>query len=550
MRGFSKVFWAGLLSALFASLLIAWARHGWEQGFQGVEITVNVGDLRRIASIGHGSLRGVLDELRRLGLEALSLSPRTIREFQPFFSSLPLDEDETLSLTDLKDFKGSGFRLYWRLDAWVPPERFPSYLDALLSIGPRGFILGSPLAWGPQDRALELWPRYLEGGDNGVLLGLVEFVPPPGRVKALYERIDRRVVWVHLLKLKEQAGLSHRELIRRYLRAIQERNVRIIELRAPNVDQVISEFIELKSQLLRRGFRLGDPSKPRAFKLSAWVLIWLWLGTLSGIALMVARLFRAAEGLLMVCWGLGLLLGVAAFLAWEEPTRQVAAWLTASLTPIGAFLLLNERITTFKPAWKRGSLFLLMFSTISLLGGLLAAAYLSEDLYFLRIELFRGVKAALVLPLVGIALLARRSARTPFRIGEGLLWAALALVVTFMLIRSENDPLWPATGFELELRSWLEGTFGVRPRFKEFLIGHPLLMLWGALGAARLRPWSLGLLLIGMIGQVSIINSFMHLHTPIGVTLLRTFHGLWLGAVLGGLLGAVLRAFAFRPPRG
>jgi len=158
------------------------------------------------------------------------------------------------------------------------------------------------------------------------------------------------------------------------------------------------------------------------------------------------------------------------------------------------------------------------------------------------------VKAALVVPLVGIALLARRSARVPFRAGEGLLWAAVALAVTLMLIRSGNGSLWPASGLELEIRSWLEGALSVRPRFKEFLIGHPLLVLWGALGARR-RPWALSLLTIGAIGQVSIINSFMHLHTPIGVTLLRTFHGLWLGAILGGLL-QLLCAFAFRPPRG
>ena len=51
--------------------------------------------------------------------------------------------------------------------------------------------------------------------------------------------------------------------------------------------------------------------------------------------------------------------------------------------------------------------------------------------------------------------------------------------------------------------------------------------------------WALPLLLVGVIGQVGMLNSFCHLHTPIRVTLLRTWNGLWLGALLGLILAAV-----------
>jgi hypothetical protein len=42
-----------------------------------------------------------------------------------------------------------------------------------------------------------------------------------------------------------------------------------------------------------------------------------------------------------------------------------------------------------------------------------------------------------------------------------------------------------------------------------------------------------GGLVASVIAQVSIVNSFMHLRTPLAISLLRVFHGLWLGTLLG-----------------
>jgi MFS family permease len=46
-------------------------------------------------------------------------------------------------------------------------------------------------------------------------------------------------------------------------------------------------------------------------------------------------------------------------------------------------------------------------------------------------------------------------------------------------------------------------------------------------------------LTVGAIGQVSILNSFCHLHTPLTLTLLRVFNGLWVGALAGIILCVV-----------
>jgi thiamine transporter ThiT len=48
------------------------------------------------------------------------------------------------------------------------------------------------------------------------------------------------------------------------------------------------------------------------------------------------------------------------------------------------------------------------------------------------------------------------------------------------------------------------------------------------------------LLALGAIGQVSLINSFAHMHTPILITIIRTGWGLGLGIVLGLVLLGLL----------
>ncbi len=55
--------------------------------------------------------------------------------------------------------------------------------------------------------------------------------------------------------------------------------------------------------------------------------------------------------------------------------------------------------------------------------------------------------------------------------------------------------------------------------------------------AARVRH-SLGRLLIGlgMIGPISMINTFCHLHSPLYLAYLRSFNGIVLGTMIGALL--------------
>lgn len=167
--------------------------------------------------------------------------------------------------------------------------------------------------------------------------------------------------------------------------------------------------------------------------------------------------------------------------------------------------------------------------------------------YSLVIEQFRGVSALHLGPLFLIAIYVF------FYQGNGakgvigriwrllkqpitLLWVAIAIVLAgigfYYLSRTGNGG--QVTGIEKFIRHWLESTVGVRPRFKEFMLGHPPMLLALFL-ALRYRPAWL-LVIMGTLGQLTMVSSFTHIHTPIIISLIRTLLGLGIGIVFGLIL--------------
>ena len=92
------------------------------------------------------------------------------------------------------------------------------------------------------------------------------------------------------------------------------------------------------------------------------------------------------------------------------------------------------------------------------------------------------------------------------------------------------------------MRSLLETILIARPRTKEFLIGHPALMLAVVLALRDRRTWLPLAALIGAIGQISLLNTFCHFHIPLYLSLLRSVHGVWIGAIIGVLVILLWRA--------
>lgn len=169
----------------------------------------------------------------------------------------------------------------------------------------------------------------------------------------------------------------------------------------------------------------------------------------------------------------------------------------------------------------------------------------------LVLEQFRGVSLLHLAPIaiVGIYWLLflepmnyrERIKRTRALLSKhiSVLWIIAAALVAaagfYYLSRTGNEG--QASAFERYFRSFLENTLGVRPRTKEFLIAHPLFLL-GAYLSYKYRN-ALILIMIGVIGQASIVDTFAHLHTPLVISSIRVVYGLAFGTLIGLVLIAV-----------
>ena len=224
-------------------------------------------------------------------------------------------------------------------------------------------------------------------------------------------------------------------------------------------------------------------------------------------------------------------------------TAQVLSWLTAAGAGCLCGWLLLRR-------WRDWSM-VIGTQLTALTGGLAASAWMSGNSFFLGEQIFRGVKLAQLVPLAFFLLLwawqqwsAYRTAlgrwlerpvngRTLLLGGAAGVGALLLLAVgAYYLARTGNSGL--ATALELRLRNTLEEWLTVRPRFKEFALGLPCLVLWCK---GKLPRWTEPVIGLGaMVGLVSVTNTFLHLCTPLRLSLIRTGAG-WL---LGGLIGLAL----------
>lgn len=402
--------------------------------------------------------------------------------------------------------------------------------------------------------------------------------------QAVLRRAPRRpLVRAHILMERELAVQPAPRLLKRLVRAARERNVRFLYVKPPRAWTWAQDraFLSAAARDLRRaGFELGPTAPSPARAPGAWVIaviclglgaaafLYFWRAALWGVG--VTGVEREVDRILTIRlkpayfrWAaLGLAL-VTLVVHSEGPSGwgiKLAAWLLAVLTPLlglSSALPVPPRPTSqpwLSSAWSDFGRILAW----SLGGALTLAVLLDRPEFTLRLDGFAGVKAAYFVPwaLAWLYLFPQmtdgdwwRERLAPGRRWTTVLGSVLLLGALVLLWERSGTSAWlPAGVSELDLRDRLETWLGVRPRFKEFLFGHPLLLLGLA---ARRWPrrtgaiWPEVCIALGLVGQFSLINSFCHAHTPLGLTLLRTVHGLW----IGGGLGLALQALGARHAR-
>lgn len=402
--------------------------------------------------------------------------------------------------------------------------------------------------------------------ERGLAYCWVEFAEQLGEEK-LTKLLNYHRIRLHSINPEEMLRLKPEEALDRLLRAAKERSIRLLYVHFPPAhssnplaDPV--QFVTALAHLLQQnGLRLGqtqllaDYSPPILWVLlvgiaicaSPFLLLNHWrIGSPRLLLFLLLSAALAASGLLFTSDGLA---------------RPLLALLAASVFPVLAIAVviplpspLSPAPCPLTPALTNALLRLIACTAVSLVGGLFVAAILTKTSYFVGGQLFRGIKLAQVLPLVVIfiLLIGDADSQGQQRISGGkigqflglnlqikhLLGLLFVLVIAMLwIMRTGNQPEAGVFPFEMKLRAFLERALVARPRTKEFLFGHPLLLLgfltYPLAAIPRWRFWASALILVGALGQVSVVNTFCHLHSPIYLGLLRTFNGLWLGALIG-----------------
>jgi hypothetical protein len=330
----------------------------------------------------------------------------------------------------------------------------------------------------------------------------------------------------------------------RWSLAARERNmrallVRFFDIERPGMglDTNMNYLDRLTTMLTDEGFSLGQPYQQLAFPQMPTVLRLLaGLGVSAGLMLVLLELSLPR---LAAC---GFVLSAAAWIGLYAVAPTTAEQFMA-LAGVIIFPILSclHFLPTDRLKLPQAVLMLIKLCCISYIGAILMVGIMSDTVFMLKLSSFVGVKLAHVIPILvvpavlylvwtdkpldNLRALLRKAVDYKWVILLGILAVALLIYVT----RTGNSGAQLTSG-EAGMRQMLTDVLGVRPRSKEFLIGYPCAILYLMYGKGHPSLWLLTVPLV--IGQVSLVNTYAHIHTPLLISLQRSFNGLWLGLVV------------------
>lgn len=389
----------------------------------------------------------------------------------------------------------------------------------------------------------------------------------------LARKMPDHIVRVQAISKTEQDKLAAPDIVARYLLGVRERNIRVVYLRPfahqwdkRSIEGTNLEIVrEVASGIRASGKKIGPASAIERFIIPWYEVLLVSLALPAIVFLIITAIGYEDRRLLIGLVVLDLLVVIAAYAVHHDLLARKAiafgaglAFPTAALVAIGWAFRPRAPGAPVNP-YVRGLLALAIATAVTLCGALVVIGALSSPLTMTEIDRFAGVKYVLVLPAL-IALVMyfttgiwgakiadpARAAEAPVRIVQ-LAVAAVLLGGAYLIVaRSGNQSDIAPSAFELALRSHLTTILQVRPRFKEFVVGFPALMLLPALTAIDVKRWGWLFILAIALGLGDLIDTFSHLHTALSISALRVVNGAVLGIIIGCIAIAVYRALRLR----
>ena len=417
---------------------------------------------------------------------------------------------------------------------------------------------------------------------TGLRYGSVEFGKQIGD-DILCRLAAADTVRVHSIGGNEMPTMDIPTAIGRFGLAARERSIRVCYIRffiggaagEPNILTTNDQYIQdIRKTLTQGGLLLGAAHPYTTNPLPGKLLfVIMSLGVAAG-GLLLLKQFTGLSGTpFWLVLAASVLAGM--FFASRSATpigREVLALAAAMSYPTIGLLLIrlpenkSIKLSSFSALASAIRIYL-QASAATFFGVLLVIGLLADRLFMLKVYEFAGIRLAVFTPILLVALYyalgfdslpeaAKPSERiilvrkqwnrfmsSPMHVGQVLLGIIGLAIVGIILLRSGNDPGIGVSSNELWFRALLNKLLSVRPRTKEFLFGHPLLVAGLAFAfSGRRKPFAL-CMLAGAIGQSSLLNTFCHIHTPLTISVLRASLGLILGGIIGSFVFLALDRF-------
>jgi hypothetical protein len=383
-------------------------------------------------------------------------------------------------------------------------------------------------------------------GNTVVPVATIEFSDQKG-LNQLGVLLNKDVIRLHTISNGEMGNLTPDSALDRWMLAARERNmrsllVRFFDITTPgaNLQGNLNYVASIQTGLIESGFTLDQPyEKPASIPASTILMAMVGTAVIAGVMLILLEMRLPKLSLLALIGGIAIWL--ALLLVNPTMAKKMMALLSVITFPTLSCLLI------MKPEARsigKSIVALLKLCAISYIGAVLMVGLLADILFMLKLDQFIGVKLANVVPIVAVPfILYIWNEEKPLTFVKQLLekaldykWTMLGVLVAvagvIYLSRTGNSGA-ELSAAESMMRTFLNDVMGVRPRSKEFLIGYPFTLLLFWLGASR-KNWILTIPAI--IGQVSLVNTYAHIHTALIMSMQRSFNGLVLGIAVGLLL--------------
>lgn len=402
------------------------------------------------------------------------------------------------------------------------------------------------------EKLLESVSRRIK--EENLNFGFIEFAKQKGdRELALLSLPN--VLKVHSIDIQEMKNISIQMCIQRYVRAVKERNVRICYLRLyPETSELYClklnlEYIKsIKDKLLENGYLTGAGENYDNFKKFEYLVFFIIAGLISSFLLLLEKISKSKFNLPFV-FLLLFIISLLFYYKFPDFSLKIFSLICCILFPVTGFVIAYQE-REIKEFFNRVLVSILKFLYVSfwtISGGFLISALLFDLKFLLQIDQFLGVKISHILPLISVYLifslnllkenLQREKIENILErnilVRDILIFGIFLIAILISILRTGNEANFLVSEYELKIRSFLEKIFFARPRTKEFLIGHPSLILFFYLFFSNRKKYLTFFLLLGMFGQVSLINTFCHIHTPLLYSIIRSMNGIFVGIFLG-----------------